>query len=119
MEIKKLECVRCKNLHPETLYAGHDRLCVYCKADDAESIPGPNDGVESRTEEQTEVSIKEKAKAELAKRFLTRKRLLPFVERFNPEYQAGWVHKDICKRLEKLEYITKSKQIEKYPNLLK
>ena len=101
MEINKLECVRCKNLHPETLYAGHDRLCVYCKADDAESIPGPNDGVESTTEEQAEVSVQEKAKAELAKRFLTRKRLLPFVERFNPDYQAGWVHKDICKRLEK------------------
>ena len=101
MDIKKLECVRCKNLHPETLYAGQDRLCVYCKADDAESIPGPNDGVESTTEEQAEVSVQEKAKAELAKRFLTRKRLLPFVERFNPDYQAGWVHKDICKRLEK------------------
>tara|TARA_R110002020_G_scaffold1343_1_gene6170 strand:+ start:779 stop:1144 length:366 start_codon:yes stop_codon:yes gene_type:complete len=27
--------------------------------------------------------------------------------------------KGICKRLDKLEYITKAKQIEKYPNMLK
>ena len=40
------------------------------------------------------------AREELALRILTRKRLLPFVERFNPEYLAGWVHKDVCKRLE-------------------
>ena len=35
----------------------------------------------------------QKAGAELALRILTRKRLLPFVERFNPDYNAGWVHK--------------------------
>ena len=38
---------------------------------------------------------------ELARRILARRRLLPFVSRFVPNYQAGWVHKDICQRLEK------------------
>ena len=39
--------------------------------------------------------------AELASRILARRSLLPFVERINPRYKAGWVHKDICRRLEK------------------
>ena len=43
---------------------------------------------------------KEEAKLELMRRELCRRRLLPFVERFNDQYEAGWVHKDICARLE-------------------
>ena len=43
---------------------------------------------------------KEEAKTELMRRELCRRRLLPFVERFNDQYEAGWVHKDICARLE-------------------
>ncbi len=43
----------------------------------------------------------EVAAAEYAERVLCRRRLLPFIQRFNPSYQAGWVHKDICARLEK------------------
>jgi len=39
--------------------------------------------------------------AELASRLLSRRRLLPFVQRINPRYKAGWPHVDICRRLEK------------------
>jgi len=88
-------------MHPETLYSDEiGGLCVYCKADDVEALPQPT-SVEQDGAEPEELSVEEKAKAELALRFLTRKRLLPFVERFNPDYNAGWVHKDICRRLEK------------------
>lgn len=98
-DIPNRKCERCQNLHPETLYADDlSGLCVYCAADDAESLPQPKDAADAATPE--EQSVEEKAKAELALRFLTRKRLLPFVERFNPDYSAGWVHKDICRRLE-------------------
>lgn len=38
---------------------------------------------------------------ELAARTLARRRLLYFIKRFQPKYQAGWVHADICKRLER------------------
>lgn len=38
---------------------------------------------------------------ELATRILARRRLLPFVQRFHKTYKAGWVHQDICRRLEK------------------
>jgi predicted phage terminase large subunit-like protein len=98
-DVEKRTCTRCKKLHPATLYAETSGLCVYCKADDVDALPTPSSpkGPELEAEE---LSLEEKAKAELALRFLTRKRLLPFVERFNPDYTAGWVHKDICNRLE-------------------
>lgn len=99
-DIPKKQCKRCKNVHPETLYSDEiDGLCVYCKADDVDALPSPAT-IEQTEPDTEELSVEEKAKAELALRFLTRKRLLPFVERFNPEYNAGWVHKDICRRLE-------------------
>lgn len=41
------------------------------------------------------------AEREMASRILSRRRLLPFIERMNPKYMAGWVHEDICRRLEK------------------
>ena len=41
------------------------------------------------------------AEIELASRLLSRRRLLPFTQRINPRYLAGWVHEDICRRLEK------------------
>lgn len=37
----------------------------------------------------------------LARRQLGRKYLLPFVEEFRAGYKAGWVHRDVCARLEK------------------
>lgn len=96
-EVSQVTCIRCKASHPESLYSGGDRLCVYCKADIAEQEPLPAPVV---PEKAADTTLEEKARAELALRHLTRKRLLPFVERFNPDYQAGWVHKDICRRLE-------------------
>jgi predicted phage terminase large subunit-like protein len=91
-------CKRCKNSHPATLYSSEvDGLCVYCKADDAERLP---EAASQAPAEAPELSIKERAQKELAERILSRKRLLPFVEKFNPDYNAGWVHKDVCKRLE-------------------
>ncbi len=41
------------------------------------------------------------AKQEMASRVLSRRRLLPFIQRMNPKYMAGWVHEDICRRLER------------------
>lgn len=41
------------------------------------------------------------AQSELASRILSRRRLLPFTQRINPRYLAGWVHEDVCRRLEK------------------
>lgn len=40
------------------------------------------------------------AKRVLVQRELMRRRLLPFVEHSKPKYLAGWVHKEICAKLE-------------------
>ena len=38
---------------------------------------------------------------ELASRYAASKSLLQFIRRFRPKYLAGWVHEDICRRLER------------------
>jgi predicted phage terminase large subunit-like protein len=38
---------------------------------------------------------------ELARRTLARRRLLYFTQQTQPKYSAGWVHDDICRRLER------------------
>ena len=40
---------------------------------------------------------------ELANRALCRKRLLPFVLRNVKDYEPGWIHQEICEKLEKFE----------------
>jgi len=60
--------------------------------------------------ERLQPDAKELAKKELARRELAKRRLLPFVTRFFPEYQAGWVHKDICERLEKFSEAVANKE---------
>jgi predicted phage terminase large subunit-like protein len=42
-----------------------------------------------------------KQRLELASRVLARRNLIHFVKRFYPSYEAGWVHEDIARRLEK------------------
>lgn len=44
---------------------------------------------------------KQAAMRELASRTVSKRRLLPFIQRMNPRYLAGWVHEDICRRLER------------------
>lgn len=50
---------------------------------------------------EAEKTPEDHAKQEFARRYLARKHLLPFVIRNVPGYEAGWVHKDICLRLER------------------
>tara|TARA_Y100000310_G_scaffold345238_1_gene463004 strand:+ start:1460 stop:3190 length:1731 start_codon:yes stop_codon:yes gene_type:complete len=60
-----------------------------------------------RIEDEVEAKVlpekerQERAAAELVNREQSRRFLLPFIERFNPTYKAGWFHKDLCRRLEK------------------
>ena len=60
---------------------------MYCKADEAERIEEPTteEAIQEPTPEET---AQLKAQKELALRALSRKHLLPFVERFNPDYVA-------------------------------
>lgn len=38
---------------------------------------------------------------EIASRTLARRKLIQFIKRFRPKYLPGWVHEDICRRLER------------------
>lgn len=48
---------------------------------------------------------------EIAAKVAAQKALLPFIKRFRPKYQAGWVHEDICRRLERfVEQVEQKKE---------
>ena len=51
-------------------------------------------------ERQEAFDKEQEARRELAKREAARRNLLPFVMYFNEDYTPGWVHADICQRLE-------------------
>jgi predicted phage terminase large subunit-like protein len=57
----------------------------------------------------------EEARRELARRELARRRYIHFVQRFSPDYQAGWVHKEIA---EKLEQFMRDVEAKKGPRLM-
>lgn len=50
------------------------------------------------------------AKAEIARRILRRRHLLPYIEFNEIDYMPGWVHKDICRRLEKFSQDVRDKK---------
>lgn len=54
----------------------------------ADSVPEPKDNADI-------------VKRELARRELARRRLLYFTTTFQPDYKPGWVHQDVCRRLER------------------
>jgi len=66
-------------------------------------VPDPEKTLQQLTKiaEEEELSGEQIAQRELAQRVLARRYLIASVLRFNPDYLAGWVHKDICARLER------------------
>lgn len=51
--------------------------------------------------EQKSIDTKDEQRREMARRELMRRRLLYYVTQFRPDYLPGWVHQDICRRLER------------------
>lgn len=47
------------------------------------------------------LDIEAQAAAEMASRVLAQRRLLQFILRFRKDYEPGWVHEDLCLRLER------------------
>jgi predicted phage terminase large subunit-like protein len=62
-----------------------------------------------------EINPADPSDREKAARVLAGRRLLPFIKRFRPKYDAGWVHEDICRRLERF---VKDVEEGKEPRLL-
>jgi len=68
-----------------------------------------------RSEGAKKARIPDMARAETAKRELSRRRLINFIMRFNPNYKPGWVHKLICA---KLEFFSRAVYLELAPRSL-
>jgi predicted phage terminase large subunit-like protein len=49
----------------------------------------------------SQIQTKSDFERELLERQLAKTSLVEFIKRFEPNYQAGWVHEDICRRLKK------------------
>lgn len=95
-------CQVCDLFHPEDQYHDPDpHVCDSCKQDGYE-IPEPSSYFESvmRRKAQQDKQL-EIMQIELASRMLSRRRFLHYVQRFKPNYTAGWVHRDIARRLER------------------
>ena len=77
------------------------RAYVYASHHGTLSVPQVKEAMahSARVENEQDAANK-KARQELAERALRRRRLLPYIENNEPKYMAGWVHKDICQRLE-------------------
>lgn len=67
----------------------------------AQVTPSAKVNTQKSTKLASQVSTPTESEIELASRILSRRRLLPFTQRINSRYMAGWVHEDICRRLEK------------------
>ena len=100
-----------------------DGCCAICETyiaerDDEEALAAPTAEAEKPRErdEATQLAAEEALRMpyerptpridpnierELASRTLCRRRLMPFIKKFRPKYNAGWVHDDICRRLER------------------
>lgn len=63
------------------------------------------EGIELRAQ-----SAREALEKEMARRELMRRRLIYYVTQFRPGYLAGWVHQDICRRLERFVKQVERKQ---------
>ena len=64
----------------------------------------------AKTAEKAEEDAETIARRLLAKRQLARKYLIGSILQFNADYLAGWVHRDICQRLEKFMRAVENKE---------
>ena len=101
----KLYCQVCDRLRThDHFFAPHEHICDTCTAelDPTDDAPPPSELYQVKRAELTAYYKQhQQLESEMAGRVLARRRLLPFIKRFKPLYQAGWVHEDICRRLER------------------
>ena len=74
-ELIKVRYYKCKKLAENLVLP--KGLCVYCAADQADELPQPK---KQQKQEKAASNAQLRAEQELAKRILSRKRMLPFVK---------------------------------------
>lgn len=87
----------------------NDKVCITCAKETGIFQRGETKASMDRVEAERTRLAKEvgdvfdqerEALRELAEREACRRHLLPYIKRNVPRYEAGWVHADICRRLE-------------------
>ena len=102
-------CGACNEAQGAKYYASKDNeRCLVCEA-----INAPIKAVAPRQKAVdivpafepefpvVEIDYTDPSFKEVAARTLARRKLLHFIRRFKPKYMPGWVHEDICRRLER------------------
>lgn len=98
-------CILCeaenekKELRTERVTRNKERLDAE-KQDAQRKRAAQNAKTSEKRKAKRQITRVDAAKEELIRRELSRKSLLGFTKRFQPNYLAGWVHVDICNRLE-------------------
>ncbi|MDR2880850.1 MAG: terminase family protein [Azoarcus sp.] len=116
---KQKTCPACGIERDRSSYIAADERCGLCRSLNT-PVPAPtptldalgfvasgdpSQGDPSQDELNTfpavEIDYNSPTVQEMAARVLARRSLLHFIKRFKPKYMAGWVHMDICRRLER------------------
>lgn len=95
--------------------AARRREYLRLKNEKQKALEAIEDAKRARAQLDEELDAVEAAKQELARRELAKNHLLPFIMRFNESYEPGWVHKDIC---EKLEWFSAAVAAKQSPRLM-
>ena len=102
-------CAACNEAKGIKYYASKDNeRCLLCEAINAptKAAEAPQKVVDVVDAPEPEFPVVEldytdPSAKEIAARTLARRKLLHFIRRFKPKYLPGWVHEDICRRLER------------------
>jgi predicted phage terminase large subunit-like protein len=108
-------CSECENVQGvKTLYRKHEKTAgINLKVRDhvlSRQTDTVNNAIESKA-----ADLKTELAREMAVRELAQRRLVFFIKRLFPQYSPGWVHNDICRRLEKF---MKDVEAKKAPRLI-
>lgn len=106
--IARKNAKRVRRKPPEEAAAGRKLAIERAKATTAkkraERLAAKAAAAEQRAAERElnkQIEAQEAVSRELAQRELARRKLIHFVKRYNPRYKAGWVHIDMCERLDR------------------
>ena len=106
-------CASCHEPKSVSQYASSsDEICLDCQAEIDKQTPESTQAIDEAPFVSTDVELdySNPTTQELAARTLARRRLIHFIKRFRPKYDAGWVHEDICRRLERFMQQVADKQ---------
>lgn len=95
--------------------AARRREYLRLRAEKQKALEAIEEAKRSKALLDEELDAVEAARRELARRELAKNHLLPFIMRFNENYEPGWVHKDIC---EKLEWFSAAVAAKQSPRLM-